>query len=142
MKNVERLARHITKNGSENILIHTIPGTKNWLICQKIETDKWALSLCNPMGNVTYNVGTIDDKRHVQLWKELIKTEIELKASQVLLAKEYKEVIHNFITNYENNYKNFLKKEENTKENKTPKTTKQTGTELRKKLKRLQKSII
>lgn len=123
MKNVERLARHITKNGSESILVHTIPGTSNWIICQKIETNKWTLSLCNPMGNVTYNLGTVTDAQHLELWSQLFTKEIEKKASQLLMAKSLKETIRHFIKHYENNYKKFIKKESKEKKN-SPQTYK------------------
>ena len=157
MKNVERLARHITKSGAENILVYTIPGTSNWIICQKIEKDKWALTLCNPMGNVTYNLGTVTDAQHLELWSQLITMEIEKKTSQLLMANNLRKTIHHFIKHYENTYKKFIKKETNiiTKEKKispqiykkfitgwkkeNPSKTKQEGSKLSKKLKRSKK---
>ena len=101
MKNIDRLARYVTKNGAEDIIIHTIVGTSNWLICQKIEKNKWMVTLCNPMGNVTYNLGTVSDNQHLQLWLELTKMEIEKKTSQIALANELKKTVHRFIKKYD-----------------------------------------
>lgn len=118
MKNVDRLAKYITQNGSNGILIHTIPGTQNWIIAQKINEDSWMLTLGDPMGNVTYNVGTVTDKQHTALWRHLVQIEIESRKSQVLLAKELREIIHRFIKSYENKYKKFTKPTLNKKGNK------------------------
>ena len=43
MKNVDKLARFIAKNGADGILLHTIPGTNYWVVCEKVEADKWNL---------------------------------------------------------------------------------------------------
>ena len=94
MKNVDRLAKYITKNGPNGILIHTVPETNNWIVCQKIEIDKWLMTLMNPMGNVTFNLGTVNDAQHLQLWAEITKMEIEQKTKQILLAKELKDKIN------------------------------------------------
>jgi hypothetical protein len=109
MKNVDRLAKYITKNGPNGILIHTVPRTNNWIICQKIEIDKWLMTLCNPGGNVTYNLGTVNDAQHLQLWAEITKMEIENKTSQILLRQELKDKINNFKKQYEQNFQNFKK---------------------------------
>jgi hypothetical protein len=45
MKNVDRLAKYIATNGANNIMIHTIPGTGNWIVCQKIDKKEWMLHL-------------------------------------------------------------------------------------------------
>lgn len=111
MKNIDRLVNHITKHGAEGLIVHTIYGTSNWIIGQKIEKDKWLLSLENPMGNVTYNLGTVTNDQHSALWTELIRTEIEKKASQIRIANELRNKINNFKKSYENNYKNFIQKE-------------------------------
>ncbi len=97
MKNVDRLARYVTKHGSESILIHTIPGTSNWLICQKIEEDKWMLTLGNPMGNVIYNLGLVSNDQHLKLWMQLIRLEIEKKTNQVLAARELRREVKKFL---------------------------------------------
>lgn len=100
MRNIERLSRYITKNGSASILIHTVPKTSNWIVCQKIEIDKWLLTLMNPMGNVTFNLGTVTNAQHLQLWAEITQMEIEVKTSQILAARELKNKIQNFLKQY------------------------------------------
>jgi hypothetical protein len=87
MKNIEKLANHITKHGSENIMIHSIYGTMNWIICQKIEPDKWTITLGNPMGNVIYNLGSCTNEQHLQLWYDLTKMEIEKRTIQALIKR-------------------------------------------------------
>ncbi len=105
MRNIERLAKYIIKNGAESILVHTIYGTSNWIVCQKIEPDKWLITLCNPMGNVTYNLGTVTNNQHLNLWVELTKMEIEKKTSQILAAREVKNKIQQFLKRYDKNKK-------------------------------------
>lgn len=125
MKNIERLTKYITKNGGKDLLIHVIPGTSNWLICQKIEEDKWALTLGNPMGNVTYNVGTVSNDQHLALWMELTKIEIDRKANLIRAAEETRQQIKHFLAS-KRNY-NFLKKyEENNHQNQNNKSTKKS----------------
>ena len=101
MRNIDRIAKFVTKHGTGGILIHTIPGTSNWLVCQKMEINKWLVTLCNPMGFVTYNLGTVSDNQHIQLWEELVIMEIEKKTSQILAARELKNKIHQFLKTYE-----------------------------------------
>jgi outer membrane protein assembly factor BamA len=117
MRNIEKLAKYITKNGSEGIIIHSIPTTKHWLICQKTEKDKWNISMESPMGNTSYNLGTISTEEHLHLWKELIKTEIERKKNRILMAKELKERINNLRKKYVEIYKKFIKVEEKQSQN-------------------------
>lgn len=133
MKNVDRLARHIAQYGGQNTIIHTIPGTSNWIICQKIEEDKWALKLCNPMGNVVYNLGLVTDDQHLALWAQITNLEIENRTSQIKLARDLKSKINNFKKAYEKNYQNLLKnkakkvkKEAKSKSCNQPKTIKST----------------
>lgn len=122
MKNIQRLANHIAKYGEKGLIVHTIYGTPNWIIGQKIEKNKWSLSLENPMGNTTYNLGIVSEKQHAALWTELIQTEIEKKASNIRTANELRNKVNYFIKNYEKNYKNFLK--EKIKKHKKHKKTK------------------
>ena len=110
MKNVERLARYVKKNGPEDILIHTIPQTGNWVICQKVENNKWSLSLEQPMGNVKYNLGHVTTKEHLELWKEITTMQIETKVSTI---NQIKGVIKNFKRNHIKLYNNLLKKHTN-----------------------------
>lgn len=90
MKNLDKIAKKITKTGAQNMIIHTIPKTPNWIIAEKIKRNKWLLTLCNPNKYITYNLGTIDDKNHIQLWQELVRLEIETKISQIKMAKKRK----------------------------------------------------
>jgi hypothetical protein len=96
MKNLEKLARIIIKNKAKNILIHTIPRTPLWLVCQKIEINKWHLTLLNPDHSTIYRLGTVNSKTHIDLWTNLIKLEIEHKATQEKRAKIYKIFIKNY----------------------------------------------
>jgi hypothetical protein len=122
MKNIDRLAQFVTKYGSSSILIHTIAGTRNWVVCQKIGIDNWLIILCNPMGNVTYNLGTVTNDQHIKLWTEIIRWEIEYKANQILLARDLKKKIQNFKKYYDRNYKKFTRsREKRTKKNKIKK---------------------
>lgn len=110
MKNIERIARHITKTGAQNILVHTIPETNNWIVCYKIENNQWMLQLCNPLGNVTFNLGIVSDEQHIKLWEELLQMEIKKKTSQALMAQNLKQKVHNFLTKHEQKvYKKFIK---------------------------------
>lgn len=111
MKNIDRLARHIAKTGAENILVHTIPGTQNWIVCQKIGDDEWALTLSNPEGNVTYSLGTVNNANHLRLWTELVKLEIEKHSSAILLSKDLKQLVHNYLKQYAKEFKKFTKLE-------------------------------
>ena len=87
MNNVERIACHIAKHGSEGILINTIPGTPNWIVCERISQDQWKLTLCNPQKTSSYNLGIINDNTHASLWKELLHAEINHKLSMLKIAK-------------------------------------------------------
>jgi len=101
MKNIDRLARFVTKYGANSIIIHTIPKTNNWIVAQKLEPDKWLLTLCNPMGNVTYNLGTASEKNYIEIWTELVRLQVEEKIAQIERAKQMKNIINNFLKKYE-----------------------------------------
>ncbi|HAW59063.1 MAG TPA: hypothetical protein DCX03_08650 [Bacteroidales bacterium] len=109
MKNIDRLTRLIAQNGASNLLIHSIPGTSHWLICQKIEKEKWAIALCNPMGNATFNLGAITEAGHLALWQELILLDIKRRIGIAEKAKIYRNTIRNF-RKIKNIYANFIKK--------------------------------
>jgi hypothetical protein len=81
MNNIEKLAEYMSINGEKSILIHTIPGTPHWIVCQKRD-ELWELTLMQPMGNITYNLGTVNNEQHKNLWLQLIRAEIETKISQ------------------------------------------------------------
>lgn len=109
MRNIDRFTKYIVKYGAESILIHTIYGTKNWIICQKIGVDLWHLILCDPMGFVTYNLGTVTSSQHLELWIQLTRMEIETKANQILIARDLKKRIYNFKNSYKQRYKKFIR---------------------------------
>lgn len=88
MKNIDRLALLIEKDGASNLLIHAIPGTSYWLLCQKIEKEKWVIALCNPMGVTTFNLGTITEAEHLALWQELILLDIRRRIGIAEKAKK------------------------------------------------------
>lgn len=111
MKNINRLATYICKNGNKNTLIHTIPKTNNWIICQKIEIDKWILTLNNPTSNITYNLGSTSEKLYLQIWSQITKEQTKTKISQLNLSKELKKKIKKLNKDLANNYKNFIAKE-------------------------------
>ena len=109
MKNVDRLAKLITKNKPENILIHSIPQTQNWIIAQKTNTSEWSMTLCNPIKNVTYNLGIISHGEHINLWQELIKLEINNKINNIKLAQNLRQTMKNFMQRNNLKYKRFTK---------------------------------
>ena len=131
MRNIDRLSKIVTKEGADGIMIHTLAGTRNWIVAQKIEINKWLITLLNPMGNVTYNLGTVNESEHLLLWQELTKAEIENKLTQITIAKELKKKIQYFLKNYDQTYKKITKINE--------KNTKQNRIKLRRRTKRLQK---
>ena len=109
MTNAERIAAHITQNGADNLLIHTIPGTQFWLLAEKIGKDLWSLTLLNPMKSVKYQIGLVHEKDHLKLWMELTGLEISRAAEAVKLAKQIKTKIQNFLSNSSREtYKNLL----------------------------------
>ena len=116
MKNIERLANHIAKTGAKNMIIHTIPSTPNWLICQKIDKDSWSISICNPNKYIVHNLGIINNQQHLKLWNELIRAEIETKGNLIKAAQQYRKIIKNFIQR-EQEYNNILKKDSTKKNN-------------------------
>ena len=97
MKNIDRITQHIAKTGARNMLIHSIYGTKHWIVCEKIETDKWLMSLLDPMGNSSYNLGSVSSRQHLDLWEQLVRREIAIKASAVARAKELRQAIKYFL---------------------------------------------
>ena len=109
MRNIDRFTRLIEKDGASNLLVHSIPGTSQWLICQKIDKEKWVIALCNPMGNTTFNLGTITESEHLALWQEIILLDIKRRIGIAEKAKIYRNTIRNF-RKIKNIYANFIKK--------------------------------
>lgn len=87
MKNIERIAKYITKNGAKDIMIHTISNGGNWIICQKVDKDEWSITLSHPMGTDIHKVGTVTDKEQLILWKELAKLKIENDTAKITLEQ-------------------------------------------------------
>lgn len=96
MKNIDRLVKHLKENGKNGIMIHSIYGTNQWIVAQRIEKDKWSLMLMRPMENVTYGLGTVSHKQHINLWKELIEREMKEKVTILQRAKMLRETISKF----------------------------------------------
>jgi hypothetical protein len=112
MINVERLAQLVAKTGAKNVLIHTIPGTRDWIVCQKIGKDEWMLTLMDPEKSVTFNLGSVNNKQHMQLWRQLVNYELEKKAKAIATfrrAELLRGVVHNFINLTERNCGNIIK---------------------------------
>ena len=109
MKNIDRLTKHVAKNGAENMLIHSVPETGNWVVAEKTETSNWLLSLINPMGNITYNLGLVSQEEHLDLWQEITRMEVESKGNQRIQAKELKQKLYKFIAKNNNEFKMFIK---------------------------------
>jgi hypothetical protein len=141
MKNAERIAKLIIKHElAESILIHTIPGTPHWLICQKIETDKWALSLCHPEKTVVYNLGTVNTNQYIELWKELTMAEVNIRMTQWERINQYKNIIKAFLKK-EKKYENLIKNRTNTKHKATKKSNKKQPSRVRNNPKRRTKKL-
>lgn len=71
--NLEKIALAITK-GANNILIHPIPATPLWLVCERKKEKNWKLTLCNPFGTTYCLVSNnVTDENHLKLWEELVK---------------------------------------------------------------------
>lgn len=94
--NIDRLAKHIKDYGKDGILVHSIYGTNQWLVAQRIEKNKWTLMLMKPMENITYNLGTVSHKQHLDLWEELIEREVKEKATILQRAKMLREKVSKF----------------------------------------------
>ena len=121
MKNIDRLAKKILKNGTNSTLIHTIPGTANWLICEKDKDGLWYLTVANPMGNVFYNIGTVNDSQHLALWESLVNVRIETAISQLRMVKQLKTEVEYFLKRNTTKIKKLLKINQKTNEKKATK---------------------
>lgn len=80
MTNAERIARHIAKHGTQNILVHSIPGTGYWLVCEKTQktAPHWRVHVCHPE-RTTYRLVSenVTDEQHISLWKELTTVQLQ-----------------------------------------------------------------
>jgi len=81
MINVERIAQAIAINEANGIIIHTIPSSQNWLVCTKIEKDRWKVKMCNPLGKTWVELETITNNQHENLLEKLTKAKIKAKVA-------------------------------------------------------------
>lgn len=77
MTNVERIARLLRKDNSENVLIHTIPETQMWIVAQREDSGNWQLTLMHPDKDTSYSLGTINNENHIEIWQILVGRAIE-----------------------------------------------------------------
>ena len=75
--NAERIANHIKENGTGGLMIHTVPGTPFWLICQNDKERTWNITLCHPQQTKSYKIAeNISDEEHFELWNQIITLEL------------------------------------------------------------------
>lgn len=77
MNNLERLTSHISKHGAKNLMVHTVFGTSNWVIAQKIVDDKWEITIGSPLSVDTYQLGTVTDEEIGTLWLQIDQMSID-----------------------------------------------------------------
>lgn len=94
MKNIDRLAKFIKENGTGSVLVHTFARTKNWIIAEKADADEWLFKMYDPLGNITYNLGTVSGKQRLKLWAEITGMGIGALLRQEELAKKLKDKIN------------------------------------------------
>ena len=72
LTNAEKITEAIAR-GAKNILIHPIPTSTLWIVCEK-HTQGWKMTICNPFGTAYQLLGdNISDDNHVLLWVEMLK---------------------------------------------------------------------
>lgn len=99
--NAERIAKHIKEYGPKGMLIHTIPGTPFWLVCEENKNKRWKITVCHPMHRKAYNIATdISEAEHFQLWNELVQLELSRRVKTALktLRKEMENYLRNRVT--------------------------------------------
>ena len=77
MKNIERLTSYISKHGAKNLMIHTIFGTSNWVIAQRMEDGKWGLTIGSPLSTYAHQLGTVTDDEIATLWLQIDQMSID-----------------------------------------------------------------
>lgn len=102
MTNIEKVAAYITKHGSESLLIHTVPSTPLWLVCQKLtKQNGWKIIVCNPFQTKHRLVSdNVSDTEHLELWLDLIKLKVSSKITEA--TKDLKKQAQSFRKNYKN----------------------------------------
>lgn len=84
MINAEKIALAIAE-GAKNIVIHEVPTTSLWLVCEKKEDQNWKMTICNPFGTKHHCIATdVTRENYLNLWVELVK----LKASSMSKNKD------------------------------------------------------
>ena len=98
MRNIDRIILGLNQKtiSPKKMLIHSIPGTGNWLMCQKIDKHNWLISLGNPTKYIIYNLGIINTNILEEIWKKLTLMKINTKISTRKQAEEFKNVINKF----------------------------------------------
>lgn len=91
MTNAEKIAKWIISEKPKNLLIHTIPKTPFWLICQKNLRNLWEIKLLHPMKTIEYQLGTISDEEHLKIWHQLLNKEFQYQKELIDNAKNYKQ---------------------------------------------------
>ncbi len=76
MINAEKIAKHILEHGTKSIIIHTLPQSSFWLICQKTPQSypNWRIILCDP-SKTTWRIisNNVTNNQHLSLIQKLIK---------------------------------------------------------------------
>lgn len=80
MTNAEKVAQHIAQHGSAGILVHSVPGTRFWLVCQIVpkKSPHWKVVLCDP-NQTTWRLVSdkVSDEDHIRLWNELLTEQLK-----------------------------------------------------------------
>lgn len=85
--NAERLAAYIAKNGADSILIHSVPRTPFWLVCQKVARNRWNISLANPTQTKSRLVSkNVTDEEHMVIYQQLTILEVSNRMQDALSA--------------------------------------------------------
>ena len=89
MKNIDKLVQHIAKYGLDNILIHTIPKSKLWLVAQKIKNSKWKLDVIDPHGTVVHDIGEVEENTYVEIADKIMIGHINNKKQELKTGNSY-----------------------------------------------------
>ena len=98
--NAERVASHIKEHGPGGILIHTLPGTAFWLVCQLSKKNQmWNITLCHPSQTKAYRIATdISDDRHFEIWNELVKIELSRRVGGTARGSDIRPILEKYIS--------------------------------------------
>lgn len=107
MTNADKIASHILKYGPNSLIIHTIPQTRFWLVCQQKEEKPtiWRIILCDPDKKTWRLVSSnTQEEDHVKIWEDL--TKIQLRESMQNNVKVLKKHADNYYYNKHRKVKN------------------------------------